>query len=101
YFQFRAFFEPLELRHDRVAGLADPGPFKKYVYAEAYGPIAAGMIRVFDEKLDAQTFMYTGGDERLKIPDRPAVPAAAPAFLGGDRLAIRPVDLPTTVWYPG
>ena len=43
YFRFRAFFEPLELRQDRVAGLPDPGPFKKYVYAESYGPIAGGI----------------------------------------------------------
>ena len=62
YFRFRAFFEPLELRHDRWANEPDPGPFKKYVYGVAYGPITSGMIRVFDEKLDAQTFMYTGGD---------------------------------------
>ncbi len=42
YFQFRAFFEPLELRQDRVPGLPDPGPFQKYVYAKSYGPIKAG-----------------------------------------------------------
>ncbi|MGZ8939293.1 MAG: DUF1549 domain-containing protein, partial [Limisphaerales bacterium] len=44
YFRFRAHFEPLELRHDRVAGDADPGNFKKYVYAQSYGPIASGRI---------------------------------------------------------
>jgi hypothetical protein len=101
YFQFRAFFEPLELRHDRWPGEPDPGPFKKYVYTESYGPIQSGMIRVFDEKLDAQTFMYSGGDERNRIPDRPPVSPAAPAFLGGDRLVIEPVMLPKTVVYPG
>src|SRR5207302_7874314 len=35
YFRFRAFFEPLELRQDRVRGEADPGAFRKYVYAES------------------------------------------------------------------
>src|SRR5262249_41994248 len=64
FFKSRAFFEPLELRHDRVPGEPDPGPFQKYVYAKSYGPITSGMIRVFDEKLDAKTFLYTGGDER-------------------------------------
>jgi hypothetical protein len=101
YFQFRAFFEPLELRHDRWAGEPDPGPFKKYVYGVAYGPITSGMIRVFDEKPDAPTFFYTGGDERNVVPGRPPVPPGAPAALGGDRLKIEPVALPPAAWYPG
>src|SRR5215510_16387711 len=58
YFRFRAFFEPLELRHDRVLGEPDPGPYPKYVYGQSYAGIKSGMIRVFDEKLDAPTFMY-------------------------------------------
>ena len=101
YFRFRAFFEPLELRHDRVNGEADPGAFKKYVYAESYGPIASGMVRIFDEKLDAQTFMFSGGDARNKLPGKPPVAPGAPAALGGDRLKIEPVNLPATAWYPG
>jgi hypothetical protein len=101
YFRFRAFFEPLELRHDRVAGEPDPGPFKKYVYTESYGPITSGRIRVFDEKLDAPTSFYTGGDERNRVPGKPPVPPGAPAALGGDRLTIEPVSLPPRVWYPG
>jgi hypothetical protein len=101
YFRFRAFFEPLELRHDRVAGEPDPGPFKKYVYGVAYGPIASGRIRLFDEKLDAPTFFYTGGDERNRAPGKPPVLPGAPAALGGDRLPIEPVTLPSQVWYPG
>lgn len=100
YFRFRAFFEPLELRHDRVPGEADPGPFKKYVYAESYGPIASGAIRIFDEKLDAPTFIYSGGDERNKIGDKTVKPAA-PRFLGGEAIKIVPVNLPPTAWYPG
>jgi Protein of unknown function (DUF1553)/Protein of unknown function (DUF1549)/Planctomycete cytochrome C len=100
YFQFRAFFEPLELRHDRWPGEPDPGPFQKYVYGVAYGPIRSGMIRVLDEKLDAQTFMYAGGDERNRIPNRPPVQPGAPASLGGDRLLIEPVKLPPTAVCP-
>jgi hypothetical protein len=101
YFRFRAFFEPLELRHDRVAGEPDPGPFKKYVYGVAYGPITSGRIRVFDEKLDAQTFFYSGGDERNRVAGKPAVAPGAPAALGGDRLKMEPVTLPPQAWYPG
>ncbi len=101
YFQFRAFFEPLELRHDRVAGEPDPGPFKKYVYGVAYGPIGSGRIRVFDEKLEAQTFFYTRGDERNRVTGEPPVPSGVPAALAGDRFRIEPVKLPPQAWYPG
>jgi hypothetical protein len=101
YFRFRAIFEPLELRHDRVPGEADPGSFKKYVYAESYGPIATGRIRVFDEKLDAQTFMYRGGDQRNRFEGRPPVAPGVPAILGGAPFAIEPIDLPPQAYYPG
>src|SRR5262249_13164740 len=101
YFAFRAFFEPLELRHERVPGEPDPGPFQKYVYGVAYGPIKSGLIRVFDEKLDAQTFFYVGGDERDRVKGRPPVPPGAPKSLGGDRLKVEPVTLPPEAWYPG
>jgi hypothetical protein len=101
YFRFRAFFEPLELRHDRVAGEPDPGPFEKYVYGKPYGPIKSGMVRVFDEKLDAQTFMFAKGDSRLRMDGRPAVTPAAPAVLGGDTITPTSLTLPTPAAYPG
>ena len=101
YFRLRAVFEPLELRHDRVPGLPDPGPFKKYVYAESYGPIAAGMIRVFDEKLQAETFVYRGGDQRNKIEGQPAVMPGVPKLLDGGRFRVQPIELPPAAWYPG
>ena len=101
YFQFRAFFEPLELRQDRVAGLPDPGPFKKYIYAQSYGPTAAGLIRVFDEKLDAQTFMYAKGDARNRIEGEPPAVANVPAVLGADGFKVDAVELGPEAYYPG
>lgn len=100
YFRFRAHFEPLELRHDRVAGEPDPSNFKKYVYAESYGPISSGRIRIFDEKLDAQTFMYRGGDQRNKFADKPPVPPGVPSVLGGEYV-VQPIQLPPRAYYPG
>lgn len=100
YFAFRAFFEPMELRHDRWPGEIDPGPFKKYVYAQSYGPMQGGIIRVFDEKLDAKTQMYSGGEERNVIEGKPPIAPAAPAFLGGDKLKIETVSLPAGAWNP-
>ena len=101
YFRFRAFFEPLELRHDRVPGEVDPGPFVKYVYANSYGPIRSGMVRVFDEYLDAETFMFSKGDSRLRIEGKPPMKPGAPAALGGDQLQTPQLSLPIESAYPG
>ncbi|MDA0833797.1 MAG: DUF1553 domain-containing protein [Planctomycetota bacterium] len=101
YFKFRAFFEPLELRHDRVAGEADPGLFQKYTYGTSYKPIQSGAIRIFDEKLDAQTLFYTGGREDSFVKDKPPIEPGPPAFLNHDSFAIVKVDLPPRAWYPG
>lgn len=101
YFAFRAFFEPLELRQDRVPGAPDPGPFKKYVYAEAYGPTAAGLIRVFDEKLDAPTYMYVKGDSRNRMTTEPPVEPGVPAAIGGPALVLEEVRLAPEAFYPG
>lgn len=101
YFRFRAFFEPLELRHDRVPGETDPGLFEKYVYGKPYGPIKTGMVRVFDEYLDAETFMFSKGDARLKIEGKPPMTAGGPAVLGGAELKTEPTVLPIEAAYPG
>jgi hypothetical protein len=101
YFRFRAFFEPLQLRHDRVPGEADPGPFQKYVYGGKTAPMKSGLVRVYDENPDATTTLYSGGDERNKVEGRAPLTPAAPAFLGGTGIAIAPVDLPRAVVYPG
>jgi hypothetical protein len=101
YFKFRAFFEPLELRHDRWPGDPDPGPFKKYIYGGSTAALKSGMIRVFDEKPDARTFLYRKGDERERFPGEPTVEPGAPAIAGGQRLKVAPVALPGTAYYPG
>jgi hypothetical protein len=101
YFRFRAFFEPIEIRHDRVEGEPDPGVYPKYSYGKAYKAIDSGLVRIHDEKLDAKTYVYTGGEARNIIEGRDPVTAAAPAIVGGDQLVITPVDLPAEVWYPG
>lgn len=101
YFKFRAFFEPLELRQDRVAGLPDPGPFKKYVYPLSKDPIPHGLVRVFDEKLDAETYMFTMGDERSRVKGKPPIAPGLPKFLTAEPFKIEPVNLPPVAYYPG
>ena len=101
YFKFRAFFEPVELRQDRVPGLPDPGPFRAVNLSQRFHPIKAGMIRVYDKHLSAKTYMYRLGDPRNRIPEQPPVQPAAPAFLGGDKLKLQRVNLPPAAYYPG
>ncbi len=101
YFRFRAFFEPLELRHDRIRGETDPGPFVKYVYALSYGPISSGMVSVFDENLSAETYMFSKGDARLRIEGKPPVSPGIPSVLGRVPLQPAQIQLPIEVAYPG
>jgi hypothetical protein len=101
YFRLRAFFEPLELRQDRLPGEPDCGPFQKYEYTVLRKVVQTGTIRVFDEKLDAQTFAYSLGDERNRIAGKPPLAPGVPAFLGGDQLKVTPVQLPQAASYPG
>jgi len=101
YFAFRAIFEPLEIRHDRVPGEPDPGPYPKYDYGKAYKPITSGLVRVIDEKLDAQTYLYTRGESRNVVPDRPPIEPGMPGFLGGKSFRVEPIELPRSAWFPG
>jgi mono/diheme cytochrome c family protein len=103
YFRLRAFFEPLEVRNDRVPG----GPrLAKYIrYNPGSGaslkPISAGLARIYDQTLDAETFMYQLGDQRDLFPDRAAVQPGVPAFLGALQTPIQEVALPAQAYYPG
>jgi hypothetical protein len=101
YFRFRAFFEPLEVRQDRVPGESDPGQFQKYQYVVLRRVVKVGAVRAFDDKLDAKTYIYLLGDERNRAEGRPPVVPGVPAFLGGDRLRVTPLELPAVAYYPG
>ncbi|MSR57528.1 MAG: DUF1549 domain-containing protein [Planctomycetaceae bacterium] len=101
YFRLRAVFEPIQVRQDRRPGEPDPGPFQKYEYTILRKVQPLGAVRIFDENFAAETFMYRMGDERDRFADKPPVTPGAPAFLGGDKLAISPVALPPTSYYPG
>lgn len=102
YFRFRAIFEPIQVRQDRWPGEPDPGPFQKYEYTVLRKIVPHGAVRIFDENLSAETFMYRLGDERDKIPDKPAIAPGAPAFLSQQTAAVvNPVTIPPRAHYPG
>jgi hypothetical protein len=101
YFKLRAFFEPINVRQDRVAGEADPGPFQEYSYSVLRKIQRLGSVSVFDKAPEAPTWFYTGGDERNRLTDRGSIPPGLPAFLSSPPLKIEPVTLPPRGWYPG
>ena len=104
FFRFRAFFEPLELRHDRVA---DGPDLPRYIrYGEPGSslnltPIEAGIARVFDIETNPNTYMYRNGDARLRIEGEAPVAPGVPSILGGDTIDIAAIQLPVEAWYPG
>lgn len=101
YFALRAVFEPIEIRHDRVPGEPDPGPYPEYSYGASYKPVTSGLVRVFDKTLNAKTFVYLKGESRNIVPGRPPVQPGFPEFLGGKVAPVVPIKLPPQIAYPG
>ena len=95
YYRFRAFFEPHDVRTDRLPGQPNV--------------LEAGMPRVFDSEprdatrrgpaIYAQTYRFIQGDEKNPDKDNPLTPAV-PEILGELGEAIEPVELPIEAYYP-
>ena len=102
YFQFRAFFEPISVRQDRVPGQADPGPFQEYEYSTLRKVQRLGRVSIFDKNHESPTWFYTGGDERNRLTDRGSISPAVPDFLqSAFQHPIATIHLPPKAWYPG
>jgi hypothetical protein len=84
YYRLRAFFEPYQIRIDRVPGQPDR--------------TKAGLARVFDDFLETPTFLFVRGDEATPDKSRPMTPAI-PAVLGGS-VKITPIPLAITAAIP-
>ena len=80
YYQFRAIFEPHDIRTD---------PW----------PTGGAGVRVFDAKLDAATYLFQRGDERK--PDESQRLSAAIPQMFGTELDVAAVALPAESYYPG
>ncbi len=85
YYQLRAFFEPHDVRTDRVPGEPDTGK--------------SGLVRVYDAHLDRGTFLFARGDE--KRPEETPLTPAIPEFFAASTPAIEAVALAPRAWYPG
>jgi hypothetical protein len=84
YYRFRAYFEPYEVRADRVPGQID---------AEA-----DGLTRVYDQWPAPPTYVFERGDDRKPLKER-AMEPGVPAILGASP-AIEPVKLPRSAIAP-
>ncbi|OAI57874.1 hypothetical protein AYO47_07340, partial [Planctomyces sp. SCGC AG-212-M04] len=84
YYAFRAIFQPYNVRTDRLPGETDVAK--------------AGLPRIYDEKLDAPTYLFKRGNEKDLDKEHPMKPGV-PAALGGT-YEITPVELPLAGWFP-
>ncbi len=85
YYRFRAFFEPHEVRTDRVPGEADT--------------LKDGMPRVYDADDSRPTYRFIRGNENnpeTSVPLQPAVPV----LFGKTDLHIESIKLPVQVYFP-
>ena len=85
YYRYRAFFEPYNVRTDRVPGEID---LEK-----------DGLSRIFDAEPKAATWLFVRGEESRPDKTRPLAPGV-PAALGGIPIAIEPVPLPRLALAP-
>ena len=86
YYQYRAIFEPYNVRTDRVPGQTDV--------------TKNGLSLAFDQNLDAKTFVFRRGNDKYPIEDDP-LNATIPAMFGEGAFDAAPVELPVEAWYPG
>ncbi len=87
YYALRAFFEPHQLRLDRVPGQPNTD--------------ADGLARVFDADANVQTFLFERGNEKRPVKDKPIAPGIPQALAkAGPELSIQPVHLPVAAYYP-
>ncbi len=88
YFQFRAIFEPYQVRTDQVPGELD---YEK-----------DGIPRVYDAHLDVPTYFLTQGDEARPVKEK-VMPPAVPTLLAryAPPLSIQAKPLPTEAYSTG
>ena len=85
HFALRAFFEPQEVRTDRVPGQADVSK--------------DGLVRIYDGHATDPTYLFVRGDEKEPAKEEPLAPAVPAIF--ATRIAIAPVSLSAAARYPG
>ncbi|MCX7313785.1 MAG: DUF1549 domain-containing protein [Alphaproteobacteria bacterium] len=85
YYRFRAFFEPYDVRVDRVPGETDVDK--------------DGLSRVFDGDAQRPTYLYVRGDIQQPDKEKPLTPTV-PRLFGLALGKVEPVSLPVDSYYP-
>ena len=85
YYRFRAFFEPYDVRTDRVPGQPDL--------------MKDGIPHVYDAHAEVPTYRFLRGVDTSPDTEHPLTPAI-PAMFGNPELKITPEPLPLGVYYP-
>lgn len=94
YYRFRAFFEPHDVRTDRISASAETE--KDATLGQV---LKEGVARIFDKDLEAKTYVFQRGDNRYPDEKRLMSPGV-PAALGISALTIQAVSLPSDAYYP-
>jgi hypothetical protein len=85
YYRMRAIFESHDVAIDRLPGQPDL--------------LKDGLVRVYDGRPEAPTYLYIRGNEKQPDKEHPIQPGLPEVLLGG--LEIQPVSLPHEASYPG
>jgi hypothetical protein len=85
YYRVRAIFEPHDVVIERLPGQPDL--------------LQEGFVRVFDGKLDAPTYLYIRGNEKMPDKEHPVEPGVPAVVASGFEIA--PVDIPEAARRPG
>ncbi len=94
YYHFRAFFEPHDIRTDRLDARAE------YVKDNKKASVLKdGLSRVYDKHLTTNTFLFRRGDDRQPDKSR-ALEPRTPVALRGSPIRISPINLPPEAYYP-
>ena len=86
YYQFRAFFEPHQIRLDPVPGVTD---LEK-----------DGLPRAFDAHPEVATFLFKRGNEKEPDESHP-LPAGVPKILEWEPIVYESLALPSEAFFPG
>ena len=85
FYRFRAFFEPYDIRTNSLSLQGDAN--------------ANSLVRVFDARPDATTYVFTRGNEARPETNNPMAPRL-PRFFTATSPAVTAVDLPVESYYP-
>jgi len=99
YFRLRAFFEPLNVRTDQLAGKSDLLTGIWPAGAPPGNKLKDGDDFVFDADLAVPTFLLDRGNEKNPVTEKPLTPGV-PSVLNLPLSPIEPIKLPLEAFYP-